>query len=210
MVLAVGMRELQNLSDEELLGLVRATDEDALVALYRRHQGALFRFALQMSGSRTTAEDVTQEIFLSLVRGPIGFDAARGTAKAYLFGIARHILRRQGPHPVGAVPLGDASERAADMAASAIPTPLDELDRRETVAAVRQAIAALPVHYREVVVLCELEEMNYVDAAALLACPVGTVRSRLHRARGLLIKKLTMEPEDQTAGALLRAARCLR
>jgi RNA polymerase sigma-70 factor (ECF subfamily) len=67
---------------------------------------------------------------------------------------------------------------------------LDSLSREETIQAVRAAIASLPAAYREVVVLCELQEMSYEDAAAIAQCPVGTVRSRLHRAKGLLMTKL--------------------
>jgi RNA polymerase sigma-70 factor (ECF subfamily) len=70
----------------------------------------------------------------------------------------------------------------------------DELESLETVERVRQAIATLPENYREVVVFCELEEMSYEEAASALDCPVGTVRSRLHRARALLLEKLR-EPE---------------
>ena len=63
----------------------------------------------------------------------------------------------------------------------------------------RQAVAALPAHYREVVVLCELEELSYSDAAAALGQPVGTIRSRLHRARSLLAAKLRRSDESTTA-----------
>ncbi len=66
----------------------------------------------------------------------------------------------------------------------------DDLSRREIIEAVRQAVLSLPPAYREVAVLCELQEMEYRDAASILKCPVGTVRSRLHRARTMLISKL--------------------
>jgi len=66
----------------------------------------------------------------------------------------------------------------------------DDFASLENVTRVRQAIATLPENYREVVVLCELDELSYEDAAAALDCPVGTVRSRLHRARAILVEKL--------------------
>ena len=69
---------------------------------------------------------------------------------------------------------------------------LDDLTRRETIDAVRQAVISLPPAYREVVVLCDLQELDYRDVAETLDCPVGTVRSRLHRARTMLIAKLRM------------------
>src|SRR3954468_16933340 len=82
-------------SDEELLRLMKAGDEDAFTTLYRRRQAALYRFALQMSGSEALAEDVTQEVFMVLMREQDHYDAARGSLQAYLYGIARnHVLRR--------------------------------------------------------------------------------------------------------------------
>lgn len=67
---------------------------------------------------------------------------------------------------------------------------LGDLTRAEMIENVRQAVATLPPHYREVVILCDLEEMSYADAAKVLECAVGTVRSRLHRARGMLVDRL--------------------
>jgi RNA polymerase sigma-70 factor (ECF subfamily) len=99
--------------------------------------------------------------------------------------------------------------------------PLGDLTRGEMVEKLRQAVLALPTHYREVLVLCELEEMSYADAAAALECAVGTVRSRLHRARAMLAEKMRggerqaaeAGEEKRTAagdsgGRALRAARC--
>jgi RNA polymerase sigma-70 factor (ECF subfamily) len=67
---------------------------------------------------------------------------------------------------------------------------LDGLTRAETIAAVRGAVESLPPPYREVIVLCEFEELDYSTAAGVMQCPLGTVRSRLHRARALLTEKL--------------------
>src|SRR5678816_4616740 len=84
-----------NHNDSELLRSMLAGDEEALALLYRRRQGAIYRFALQMSGSKTIAEDVTQEVFLFLMREGHVFDPARGSLSAFLFGVARnHVLRR--------------------------------------------------------------------------------------------------------------------
>ncbi len=86
--------------------------------------------------------------------------------------------------------------------------PLDELARNQTIESVRQAISALPVHYREVVVLCNLQEMNYEDAARVIGCRVGTVRSRLHRARAMLIGKLQARRESGSISGTFNQARC--
>ena len=65
-----------------------------------------------------------------------------------------------------------------------------DLVQQETIDRVRQAVLSLPENYREVVTLCDLQEMSYEEAASLLGCAVGTIRSRLHRARSLLMEKL--------------------
>jgi RNA polymerase sigma-70 factor (ECF subfamily) len=68
--------------------------------------------------------------------------------------------------------------------------PLADLTRDEMVEAVRRAVLALPAHYREVVLLCYLHELSYAEAADVIGCELGTVRSRLHRARALLAERL--------------------
>ena len=168
------------LSDEDLLGAARGGDEAAFTALYRRRQGAVYRFALHMSGDATVSEDVTQEVFLALLEGGGRFDPARGSLLSFLYGIARNLVLRR----VEKKPIEDADEVAADE------DVLDDLTRRETIEAVRSAVLSLPTQYREAVVLCDLENASYEDAAAALECPVGTVRSRLSRGRAMLAQKL--------------------
>jgi RNA polymerase sigma-70 factor (ECF subfamily) len=181
-----------NRSDEELLGLLRAGDEDAFLALYRRRQGAIFRFALRMSGSEAVAEDVTQEVFMHLMRGNGNFDATRGSFQSYLFGIARNQVLRRFERERAYLPIHTEEESESSLPEGLIAThnPLLDLTRRETIESVRQAVLALPAHYREVVVLCDLHEMSYLEAAQVLDCAIGTVRSRLHRARAILVQRL--------------------
>lgn len=180
------------LSDETLLQRMRAGDEEAFLALYRRRQGGIYRFALRMSGSEAMAEDVTQDVFLTLVRGDGRYDAARGSFSSYLFGIARNQIFKRFEQDRLLAPLAEPDEEASPAINGLIVEgdPLGDLARRETIEAVRQAVLGLPVHYREVVVLCDLHEMSYADTAEALGCAVGTVRSRLHRARGLLAERL--------------------
>lgn len=180
---------LQN-TDEELLRLALAGDEAAFTLLYRRRQGAVYRFAWQMCGSESVAEDVTQEVFMVLVREGGRFDPARGPLAAYLYGIARRQVLRRLAKERAFVELTSDEENATDEHLVAPHDPLGELTRRETVEAVRQAVLALPAHYREVVVLCELHELSYAEAAEVLACALGTVRSRLARARMMLGERL--------------------
>ena len=177
-----------NHTDDSLLRLANDGHEDAFVELYRRRQMQIYKFALHMSGSSAVAEEVTQEVFMSLIRNASGFDSARGSLAGYLYGIARnHVLRmleRDRPY----VAMED--DAGASMFASTDETPLGDLTRTETIESVRQAVISLPPNYREAVVLCDLQELGYAEAAGLLDVPVGTVRSRLSRGRAMLVDKL--------------------
>ena len=196
-------------TDDELLIRIHSGDEHAFLMLYRRRQAALYRFAIHMSGSTTVAEDVVQEVFLALLREACGYDPERGTLSGYLFGIARKLILRQVERGRSDVAL-DSEQDEANLAKLAVnDDPLLDLTRREGIEALRRAVQALPRRYREVVVLCDLEEVDYADAAVALGCPIGTVRSRLHRARGLLLEKLNPERNPRQAVGSLKAMRCL-
>ena len=194
--------------DDELLIRIHSGDEQAFVSLYRRRQGAIYRFALHMSGSEVAAEDITQEVFLTLLRDSGGYDPEKGSLAGYLFGIARKLVLRHLERGRLDVALDFGVEESAPAMAGA-DDPLHDLTRREGLEALRRAVLALPRRYREVVVLCDLEEMDYADAAAALGCPIGTVRSRLHRARALLLDKLHQERNGRPAVRSLKPARCL-
>jgi len=199
-----------NLSDSELLRMMLAGDEEAFALLYRRRQGGIYRFALQMSGSKSIAEDVTQEVFLFLMREGHVFDPAKGALSAFLLGVARnHVLRRLRVEHLLA-PLGeDADDDAPFLQASTDMCPLEDLTRAETIESVRKAVLSLPAKYREVVVLCELQEVSYGETAEILNCAIGTVRSRLHRARALLLAKLRPANDvEETGSATVKSARC--
>jgi RNA polymerase sigma-70 factor, ECF subfamily len=176
------------LNDGELLRLSANGDEEAFLSLYRRHQGAVFRFALHMSGKRETAEEVTQEVFLAILGDLPQYAPDKGQFQAYLIGMARnHVRRHLRQTRAIAADLIEVSERQQDHSGGQL---LDELSRAQELGALRKAILSLPASYREVVVLCDLEGVNYVQAAEQLGCAVGTVRSRLHRARSILEAKL--------------------
>jgi RNA polymerase sigma-70 factor (ECF subfamily) len=197
-------------SDSELLQSMLAGDEKALTALYRRRQGSVYRFALQMCGSQAIAEDVTQEVFMVLISDGHIFDPTRGSLNSFLLGVARnHVLRRLKRERFY-VSIEEDSDNDLTAKGRFVTTagPLDDLSRTETVESVRRAVFSLPERYREVVVLCDLQEMNYVEAAEVLGCAVGTVRSRLHRARAMLIEKLRPAREEKVASATVKSARC--
>jgi len=173
-----------NESDEILLARMLDGDEEAFAALYRRRQGPVYRFALHMTNSVAAAEDITQEVFLALLETGHRFDSSRGSLLSLLYGIARnHALRR--------IEKSWRMEPAAVIEDEpGVEDVLNDVMRRETVEQVRQAVVSLPPMYREAVVLCYLENLSYEEAAAVLECPVGTVRSRLSRGRVILAQKL--------------------
>ena len=198
-------------SDNELLQQLKTGDENAFTTLYRRRQGGVYRFALQMSGSKTIAEDITQEVFLALMRDSRGYDPKLGSLAGYLYGIARnHVMRYLAQDrlhdPIRDEP--EAGEACTPGPLVSPDDPLDDLARHEKIKSVRQAVLALPPHYREVVILCDLHEMSYAEAASVIACAVGTIRSRLHRAHGLLIQKLRHGTRPSPASPKMNA-RCL-
>ena len=204
------MIQRNDLSDNDLLRLMLGGDEEALAQLYRRRQAGVYRFALQMSGSKPIAEDVTQEVFLFLMREGHVFDPARGSVSAFLLGVTRnYVLRRlRVEHLLS--PLADEHEDdSVVFQTTGELCPLEDLTRAETIESVRRAVLSLPPKYREVVVLCELQDVSYVETAEILGCAIGTVRSRLHRARALLLCKLrSAENVGEADSASVKSARC--
>ena len=180
---------LLNLTDEQLLAQALGGDEDAFTALYRKRQGAIFRFALHMSGSSQVAEEVTQDVFVFLLQRGRDFDPNRGALGAYLFGVARNYVRRALERSYSEALLNSPADEEADSLVTE-DDPADQMARRQTSTALWKAVLSLPGHYREVVVLCDLQELSYAEAAEALGCAIGTIRSRLHRAHDMLGKKL--------------------
>jgi RNA polymerase sigma-70 factor (ECF subfamily) len=180
--------------DDLLLRHAAKGDEDAFALLYRRHQGALYRFALRMTGSTWGSEEIVQDVFMTLIREPKKYDPERGTVGALLFGIARNRVMKHLERAPREVSL---EERNEDGTGTGIVlqdsfTPAMWLEKRERMHQVRAAVLDLPAEFREAVVMCELEEMSYEEAAQMTGCPIGTIRSRLHRGRALLLAKLEM------------------
>ena len=180
--------------DDVLLRRAAKGDEDSFTCLYRRHQAALYRFALRMTGNSWAAEEVVQDVFMTLMREPKKYDAERGPVGAFLFGIARNRVMKhleRLPRELSLEEPNSDGARASDAAVSTF-TPAHWAEQQERTERVRAAVLELPAEFREAVVLCELEELSYEEAAQLSGCPIGTIRSRLHRGRALLMAKLEM------------------
>jgi len=179
-----------NLVDQDLYRQLAKGCEEAFSALYDRYQGPIFRFAWHMSGNSATAEDVTQEVFMLLICNPKNYDPAKGSVAGYLFGIARNLTRRRLDRSRLDEPLIEECTEGNGTELAGNTDVLADLARVELHECLQKAVLGLPEQYREVVVLCDLEEMSYPDAAVVLECPPGTIASRLHRARLMLKARL--------------------
>ena len=166
--------------------MTEASDREAFTAIYRTHHTRVFRFAIHMTGDRMKATEVTQDVFVWLIHHQGAFDPARGEMGAFLIGVARKFLQKLRRTELKLVPFTESPQRYGER-----PQRADTSGSKAEL--LRTAVARLPDRYREAVVLCDLEGMSYEAAAAALECAVGTVRSRLHRARGLLARKLRLQ-----------------
>jgi RNA polymerase sigma-70 factor, ECF subfamily len=189
-------------ADSELQKRMLSGDREAFAELYRHHQRSVYGFALQMTGVRELAEDITQEVFMLLMRKTVLYDEKRGSLKAFLLGVTRNFVLRRLKQERAFVSIESAEdqsilERAED----------ESLTQNESIREMRQAILGLPPHYREVVVVCELQELSYAEAAEVLGCTIGTIRSRLHRARTMLTERLSAR-EDRATAKKIKSARC--
>jgi RNA polymerase sigma-70 factor, ECF subfamily len=193
-VLSGEMRIAEQERDDVLLRRAAKGDEEAFTLLYRRHQAALYRFALRMTGNTWAAEEIVQDIFMTLMRDPRKYDATRGALGAFLYGVARNRVMKHVERSPREIPLEEKNEdgTGSGIVLQDASTPAMWVERRERKQQVRAAVLELPVEFREAVVLCELEEMSYEEAAKMAGCPIGTIRSRLHRGRALLMAKLEM------------------
>jgi RNA polymerase sigma-70 factor (ECF subfamily) len=180
-------------TDLDLLRQKRDGQSAAFQALYRRHQGSLYRFALLRCGSGDTAADIVQETFLGLLTGSFAFDPLRGQLQNFLFGVARNlILKHEEPRRRMASLTRDGGGDDDDELEldGEAPCPLQRVLANEQAEAVRRALAQLPAHYRDCVILYELHDMSYLEIADICQLDIGTVRSRLSRGRAALAKKL--------------------
>ncbi len=181
----------------QLLQRLARGEPEALDGLYRREAGRVYRYALALCGNTAWAADATQEAFVALATRPQGFDPSRGQIGAYLAGVARHALaarwrelRREEPlaesdepalADAGAQGTADAAAGASHLGAAVSPETL--LVRTQELQALWAALRSLPMVFREAVVLVDLQERPYAEAAQIAGIELNTLRTRLHRAR---------------------------
>ena len=177
---------------DDLIARIAVGDREAFGELYRQCRPDIYRYAAHMSGSPALAEDVVQDVFMAVIRDAARYRPGRSGVLPWLLGIAHNHVRRW-RHRRTFVPLpldeSHAGRRIATQIA-VMPDPIGALtrDRHETELA--RALLALPARYREVIVLCDLQELSYETAASALGCAIGTIRSRLHRGRAQLARAL--------------------
>jgi RNA polymerase sigma-70 factor (ECF subfamily) len=185
-------------------------DREAFGALFHRYQSLVYRFARQMTGSKEAAEDVTQEVFIALAGNVGRYDVHLASLGTYLYGIARNLVRQRYKRAKiegNVVPLADGVSASLTTSSN----PVDDIARAERIRALRRAILLLPVRYREVIVLCELNDLPYEQAARIVGCPVGTIRSRLSRAKMMLVERCRRLASTATADGTHKVQpQCLR
>jgi RNA polymerase sigma-70 factor (ECF subfamily) len=171
-------------NDHHLLTLAKRGDEAAFITLFHRHQAPLFRFVMHMCGSREIAEEVTQDIFLTLLSKETNYSDAIGDLQGFMIGMARNQLRKRLRRTRRTCNLDEVPEAAAT------PEVLESISREQEFTALKVAILRLPPRYREVIVLCEIQGFDLARASEQLGCALGTVKSRLNRARTILRARL--------------------
>jgi RNA polymerase sigma-70 factor (ECF subfamily) len=182
---------MKSSSDQELVKLLARGDHGAFETIYSRCHLAVFRFAMQMSGSHEIADEITQEAFLVLLRKPDAYIEGKGTLLNFLMGVARNLILRNRRDASPELALEDDGIEEKISVSASPDSPLDHAIRRQSADALQAALLHIPQSYREVIVLCDLQEMSYSEAAAILAIPLGTVRSRLHRGHLALLDQLS-------------------
>jgi RNA polymerase sigma-70 factor (ECF subfamily) len=176
-----------------LLPRLTAGDREAWALLYQREAPAVYRYALALGGNEAWAADATQEAFVALAARPQGYDPGRGALGAYLAGVARHALSARWRETRAEAPWPEDGDDTLDAADSVV-CPEALLVRRQDQAAVWSALRALPAPFREALVLVDLQERPYAEAAQIAGIELNTLRTRVHRGRLKLAALLGADP----------------
>ena len=187
--------------DQELVKLLARGDHRAFEIIYDRCRIPVFRFAFHMSGSHEIADEIAQETFLFLLRNPSAYAEDKGSLIGFLIGVARNLVRRTRRDAADDLPLETEGIEERISAVSAPDSPLDLAIRRQSADELQAALSQVPETYREVIVLCDLQELTYAEAAVVLSVPLGTVRSRLHRGHLALLDQLSRSRTPAKSGA---------
>jgi RNA polymerase sigma-70 factor, ECF subfamily len=170
--------DLRSLADEDVMQLVRRGDARAFEVIYGRHSGAAFSLAYRMMGTRSGAEDVTQDAFLSMWRSGARYDRARGSVRTWVLGIVHHraidALRRATVHDRRRAGDEGIEERFEARERTDV-----EAARREEAGTVRGALSSLPADQSQVIELAYFGGFTHTEIADMLDAPVGTIKGRM-------------------------------
>jgi len=184
------MADLRNLADEEMMQLVQASDPRAFELLYDRHGGAAFSLAYRMVGNRVSAEDITQEAFLSIWRSRLRYDQARGSVRTWVLGIVHNraidSLRRSVVHDRRRQTMEGVEERFEARERTDV-----EAARREEARSVRSALETLPEEQRKTIELAYFGGFSHSQIAELLNEPIGTVKGRMRLGLDKMRRRLS-------------------
>lgn len=186
------------LTDREIIALCKKGDRSAFDKLILKYQNHVFNIAYGMLSDYEDASDAAQEVFIKIYRGLPSFrEQASFTTWMYRIcsNVCSDMLRKRQRRGMQISIDDDGPENPAAELPASEPGPDERLEQNERQRAVRDAIASLRNEYREIIVYCDIEQMSYDETAKILRCPVGTVKSRLNRARNALRKKLSEKRE---------------
>ena len=192
-------------SDADLVRRATAGERDAFAAIYERYRSVVYRFARLMSGSPATAEDVTQEVFVTLIRTLPQYEPQRAGLLTYLYGVARNVTRNRLRRDRRFV----AIDTTIEDKPSTDDDPCTAASRSQQLAQLRRSVLALPSRYREAVILCDIHGLSYAETARVLQAPIGTVRSRLNRGRQMIAVRLREAESPGHVCATARIERCV-
>ena len=186
----------RSVSDEELLAQAKGGYKPAFDIFYERYKRRILNYVYRMVGARERAEDIAQDVFIKAYLA-LGRYESRGKALHWLYTIAgnlcRNFARDNRLRPKLSLDKEVSLDETAefyDIVASEAENPRDIAVSKETEAIVHKHIMLLPEKYREVLVLCDIQGCSYEDVASILKCKIGSVGSRLSKARMLLAEKL--------------------
>ncbi|MBS1196656.1 MAG: polymerase sigma factor [Proteobacteria bacterium] len=189
---------------DEPLAVENANEKDETGILFRLlvndNQKRLYRFILKNIGNSADAEDLMQQTFLEAARAYATF-RGESALSTWLYGIAMNLTRNYLSRSVQRKYKFEDEESLANLA-SETPDPSEALAQRQAVNLLQAELADLPGEMREVLLLVALDEVSYEEASVMLSIPLGTVRSRVSRARSRLRRRMEdagIELDFQTA-----------
>ena len=192
---------MSDVADEMLLEKVKTGDRGAFDALYEKYKRPIMTYAMRLIGNRETAEEVAQETFLKVYLHAAQF-SPRGKVSSWIYTIASNLAKnalrdRRYFRDLSLEMVLKESEAAArlwQIIADTRPGPEADLAAKELDEAIQKVLATMPPRFREVLILCDLQGLPYEEVGRIIGSSIGTVASRLSRARQLFMKRFGGRP----------------